>query len=420
MGLPITDEMAREMELSFGSTNTMNAVSTSTGFCDDPDSRTRESEEHGGPNSQRLACLDDIAIDIEAASKNGNDPWTHFPALQSFLKDRVDWNSGKPMIDIEIERCQGKKKDRQCVQEKLLHVKPKEVETGEVFRIFNNLWPEQGDPLIIKKDQLDNSFGARGKPNVLNHTWDRPLIKHVIMAYGVDVTTESGYIYKKQYEMNADGELEIPKNETGPPPDLRTVFWENPRGKLTREHLDGTRGSTLESILGQKKVKEDGFNITAGRLARCGDGAVPYLSLSWAHTWLLHAERAKRASSTTSSLEPTNPLESIEISHRPQGENGWIEGPPPEKLTIVNEKLVDVADKKTDHPHGTRYKPEMIRYHNVGVSRKTGIEYTTTVIEAVGVEHKEATRNYDLLAAVFTDALKHMHEDLDLVQDDNI
>lgn len=221
------------------------------------------------------------------------------------------------------------------------------------------------------------------------------------MAYGVDVTTESGYIYKKQYEMNADGELEIPKNETGPPPDLRTVFWENPRGKLTREHLDGTRGSTLESILGQKKVKEDGFNITAGRLARCGDGAVPYLSLSWAHTWLLHAERAKRASSTTSSLEPTNPLESIEISHRPQGENGWIEGPPPEKLTIVNEKLVDVADKKTDHPHGTRYKPEMIRYHNVGVSRKTGIEYTTTVIEAVGVEHKEATRYVMIVGLVY-------------------
>mmetsp|Transcript_7255 Transcript_7255/g.17054 ORF Transcript_7255/g.17054 Transcript_7255/m.17054 type:complete len:1074 (+) Transcript_7255:44-3265(+) len=419
MGLPITDEMAREMELSFGSTNTMNAVSTSTGFCDDPDSRTRESEEHGGPNSQRLACLDDIAIDIEAASKDGNDdPWKHFPALKSFLGDRVDWNSGKPMIDIEIEHCQGKKGKRRCVQDDLLHVKPKEVESGEVFRIFNNLYPEEGDPLIIKKDQLDNSFGARGKPNVLNHTWDRPLIKHVIMAYGVDVTTESGYIYNKQYEVNAEGEVDIPKNVTGPPPDLKTVFWEQPGGTMTREHLDGKRGSTLESLLGQKKVKEDAHNITTGRLARCGDGAVPYLSLSWAHTWLLHAERAKRASSTSSN-EPTNPLDSIEISHRPQGENSWIEGPPSEKLTIVNEKLVDVADKKSGHPHGTRYKPEMIRYHNAGVSRKTGIQYTTTVIEAVGVEHKEATRNYDLLAAVFTDALKYMHDDLNLIQDDN-
>lgn len=172
MGLPITDEMAREMELSFGSTNTMNAVSTSTGFCDDPDSRTRDSEEHGGPNSQKLACLDDIAVDIEATAKDGNDPWKHFPALKSFLKDRVDWNSGKPMIDIEIEKCQGKKGKRRCVQKDLVQVKPKEVESGEVFRIFNDLWPEEGDPLIIKKDQLDNTFGAPGKPNVLNHTWE--------------------------------------------------------------------------------------------------------------------------------------------------------------------------------------------------------------------------------------------------------
>lgn len=34
----------------------------------------------------------------------------------------------------------------------------------------------------------------------------------------------------------------------------------------------------------------------------------------------------------------------------------------------------------------------MIRYHNQGTSRTTGIEYTTTVIEALAVEHKETTR----------------------------
>jgi hypothetical protein len=43
------------------------------------------------------------------------------------------------------------------------------------------------------------------------------------------------------------------------------------------------------------------------------------------------------------------------------------------------------------------------------------MEYTTAVIEAVGVEHKETTRNYDILAAVFTDVLKNMHDDFGLV-----
>jgi hypothetical protein len=34
----------------------------------------------------------------------------------------------------------------------------------------------------------------------------------------------------------------------------------------------------------------------------------------------------------------------------------------------------------------------MIRYESEGTSRTTGIQYTTTVIEALGVEHKETTR----------------------------
>ena len=41
-------------------------------------------------------------------------------------------------------------------------------------------------------------------------------------------------------------------------------------------------------------------------------------------------------------------------------------------------------------------------------------QYTTTVIEAIGVEHKETTRNYDILAAAFTDVLNNLHEDYGL------
>lgn len=88
-----------------------------------------------------------------------------------------------------------------------------------------------------------------------------------------------------------------------------------------------------------------------------------------------------------------NALDYIGISHRPRGALEWVNAPPPvpaENLDSV--KLVDIQDTGVDHPHGTRYKPLMTRYHNIGTSRTTGIEYTTTVIEAVGVEHKETTR----------------------------
>jgi hypothetical protein len=227
------------------------------------------------------------------------------------------------------------------------------------------------------------------KKLLLCPTFSRPLIKHIIMAYGVDVPTESGYIYNKKYELDKEGNVLIPRNETdGPPPNLKTIVSEHPRGELRGETLEAPRSSFAEAIMGQRQDKCHVIEMTTGKLARSGDGSVPYLSLSWAHTWLLHAARARRAS-----VGQKNALDFIEISHRPVGAAQWVDGPPPEQLTIVDEqKPVDTADTGTDHPHGTRYKPEMIRYHNVGVSRKTGIEYTTSVIEAIGVEHKEATR----------------------------
>ena len=102
----------------------------------------------------------------------------------------------------------------------------------------------------------------------------------------------------------------------------------------------------------------------------------------------------------------------------------WKSGPPPprmEGLAGDDNKLKNLSDDEKGGEddaipmHGTRYKPEMIRYHNVGISRTTGIEYTTTIIEASDIEHKETTRNYDILAAVFTDVLKYMHDDFGLV-----
>ena len=40
-----------------------------------------------------------------------------------------------------------------------------------------------------------------------------------------------------------------------------------------------------------------------------------------------------------------------------------------------------------------KYKPKMVRFQSSGKSRSTGMQYTTTVIEAIGVEHKETTRS---------------------------
>ena len=62
------------------------------------------------------------------------------------------------------------------------------------------------------------------------------------------------------------------------------------------------------------------------------------------------------------------------------------------ELPVKVKPAATEADTGTDHPHGTRYKPEMIRFYNVGKSRTTGIVYTTSLIEAIGVEHKETTR----------------------------
>jgi hypothetical protein len=156
---------------AFGSTHTINPLSTSTGFCDDPENSQNRKDEGISDHSHRLACLDDITSDIDLSTVS-RDPWKNFPALKAFLKDRVDWNIGKPMIDVEVEHCHGKGKNTRCEQKEILHIGPKDVESGNVFHQFNKLWFEEGDPLLIKRDQLENSFWTSGPPNILNHTWE--------------------------------------------------------------------------------------------------------------------------------------------------------------------------------------------------------------------------------------------------------
>ena len=117
-----------------------------------------------------MACLDDITNDIELSSVS-RDPWTNFPALKALMRDRVDWDSGKPMIDIEFHHCKGKSKTA-CAKKDVLHVRPTDAGTGDIFNIFTGLWKEEGDPLLVKRAQLEQSFFDKKVPNMLNQTWE--------------------------------------------------------------------------------------------------------------------------------------------------------------------------------------------------------------------------------------------------------
>ncbi|KAL3769207.1 hypothetical protein ACHAWO_000853 [Cyclotella atomus] len=429
MGLPFTDEEARTLELSFGSTQTVNPISTQSGFCDGDTSKDRSKSNKA--NRFNLACLDELVKGIESSrgkQDKDHDPWQNFPALRLLLKDRVDFDSGLPMIRVEREYCNDGEKSP-CQNVTTSDFGPQDVMDGQVFDQFSKIWKEPNDPLKIKYDQLRQSWWNSPVPNPLMSTPERPHIKHVVMAYGCDVPTEAGYIYRKTEHHKSNNP---PSNTTNDSekmdeiPKMSHVIWEEKHGrKIIESKL--VESSFADTILRKKKQTRRPFNISSDepRLHQSGDGTIPYISLMWAHTWLLHATRAMRSSNQSAPMKegerisnPNNALDSINVSHRPKGGNEWIEGygaDPRTAADISYESRSNIGDTGTQHPHGTKYKPKMVRFQSSGRSRSTGMEYTTTVIEAIGVEHKETTRNYDILAAAFTDVLKYLHDDYGLV-----
>jgi hypothetical protein len=433
MGLPFTNEEARGLELSFGSTSTVNPISTKKGFCDandiDTDGVDKRAVKAKTKNSD-LACLEEIAIEIDESSKESGDPWTDFPALRLLLKDRVDFDDIFPTVEVQREYCKENEKSP-CSNQTVIAFGPRDVMSGALFDRFKHIWREKNDPLGVKLDQLRESWWEKGVPNILESPPDRPHIKHVIMAYGVNVPTEVGYLYRKTEKLeNADDSAATKRakaeNFDGVPA-LAGVIWEEPRGKLVSESQVAEPASFAYTILRRKKDRRRPLKNFSGEspkwLHLSGDGTIPYLSLMWAHTWLLHATRAMRSFDTTVSMlegerisTPTKVLDSIKVSHRKKGGNEWVEGYGANPLDEdSDDSRSNDADTGTSHPHGTKYKPKMVRFEASGRSRSTGMEYTTTVIEAIGVEHKETTRNYDILAAVFTDVLKNLHDDYGLI-----
>jgi len=181
-------------------------------------------------------------------------------------------------------------------------------------------------------------------------------------------------------------------------PTLELVYWEDTGGRHLEEVLVAPRTTIAKSMLTKKPKKRPVVGPEKGKLPHSGDGAVPYISLAWAHTWLLHGSRAMRHSRTNNyeknkGNQTGNVLETIKISQRPKGGNFWLSGA--NSSADCDEIPATVSDTEFSgkmHPHGTKYKPRMVRFRSTGKSRSTGVEYTTTVIEAEGVEHKETTR----------------------------
>jgi len=161
---------------AFGSTHTLNPISIATGFCDDwNDNDWADNSEKSNTTQAnkdlRLACLDDIAHDIDESSSN-RDPWQNFTTLKSILRDRIDWDTLKPMVDVKVELCQGNGGKKTCTEKETLHFGPRDVENGHIFGAFNSLWREQGEPLKVKREQLEESFFNTDVANILNHTWE--------------------------------------------------------------------------------------------------------------------------------------------------------------------------------------------------------------------------------------------------------
>ena len=160
--------------IAFGSTHSVNPISSKSGFCDEWEVNSWDedpSKTEKSPAHTRLECLDDIVNEVESGL-HGEDPWEDYPALKSLLKDRLDWDSSFPMIEIKEEHCKTAKSKEPCVVNGTTNCGPKHVESGEIFDIFTKIFKEEGEPLTMKREQLEEAFWNTKVPNPLNNTWE--------------------------------------------------------------------------------------------------------------------------------------------------------------------------------------------------------------------------------------------------------
>jgi hypothetical protein len=108
------------------------------------------------------------------------------------------------------------------------------------------------------------------------------------MAYGVDVPTEAGYVYRKtdrSKKVGSSSNATITERFDGIP-SMSHVIWEEKHGVLIKESkLEPV--SFTDTILRKKKPTRRALDNSSdkARLHQSGDGTIPYISLMWAHTW---------------------------------------------------------------------------------------------------------------------------------------
>jgi len=199
MGLSVSDEQARVLEVSFGSTNLLNPRSTKR-------------------NATNARC---------------QQPW-----------EGIDWQDD--IVTVVSEKGAGA----------TLHFGVEDISSGQFFRWMANIFGDVG--LKEKYYSLRQDF-MHLKVHNLAKPISRPPIKHIIMGYGVNSPTDMGFIY-----LNNKGSLK---------PILDEVIIED-NGSIFGERYKKTTG------------KSDRRFIRPSAFPKSGDMSIPYISLSWAHTWL--------------------------------------------------------------------------------------------------------------------------------------
>lgn len=204
-----------------------------------------------------------------------------------------------------------------------------DIENGDIFRILGSIYKD--DELSAKFDSLHDLY-TKDPINPLRNPFKRPPIKHVVMVYGVDVRTEVGYSYRMQEssagikaapvleeifmeepcseaistalyavdEISAlDAVCSLTLNETVYSEGMESCV-ELMSSRVLRRSSSRSERSELRAI--DKSCKSDIVSISAKKLSQkrryvkksdvhhSGDGSVPYVSLSFAHSWLEDAD----------------------------------------------------------------------------------------------------------------------------------
>ena len=246
-------------------------------------------------------------------------------------------------------------------------------------------------PLTHKRDHIKHAF--RPPYDTLSSPWARPAVANVIIAYGYDVGTEVGFNYRGG----------------GGRPEVDEVVWEDKGGRLWAEQVRGTgrrrtrrlyprsaptcrqQPTAYQGKLSQKRAKLKGLlakgplkkGLGETGLGRGGDGTIPYWSLSRGHVWA--AEEGGQVD---------------ELWRRGEGEWKVVEdGNEEGKCEAGDDESGICAVFEGAGGGGDMSRVGGLVYKYVSEGREG--DRRTVIIEAEGVEHKEAVRSEEVLRAVF-------------------